>query len=67
MKLLTGRFTHDGLRYPKSDEKQNFMTWAEIKRRLPGLSEVEQEELWDCLFLTEPERNHRPKAKATVG
>jgi len=55
MKIVTGRFPSDGLRYPKTDEKPPFMTWPEIERRLSGLTANEQEELWDCLFLTQPE------------
>ncbi|OAI40502.1 recombinase XerD [Planctomycetaceae bacterium SCGC AG-212-D15] len=55
-KFLSVAFSSDGLRYPKSDEKPDFMTWAEIERRLlPGVTEAERDELWDCLFLTEPE------------
>lgn len=54
-KWLSAPFPSDGLRYPKTDEKPDFMTWAEIERRLPGSTEAEQDELWDCLFLTKIE------------
>ena len=45
------------LKYPKGDEKPPFQTWAEVERQLArgGLSEVEQKELWDCLYLTLPQ------------
>lgn len=38
MKIVTGRYPYDGLRYSKSDEKPLFQTRAEIERQLPGLS-----------------------------
>lgn len=46
-----------GLRFPKLTEKPPFQTWEEIQRKVArgGLSEAEQAELWDCLFLTLPE------------
>jgi integrase len=52
---LKGPFPNRGLVYPKADEKPPFMTWAEIERKLPGLNERQREELWDCLFLQQPE------------
>ncbi len=54
---LKGAFPSRGLKYPKGEEKPPFQTWAEIERRvaLGGLSAREQEELWECLFLTLPE------------
>lgn len=44
-----GRFPSRGLRYPRSDEKEPYMTRAEIERRvhLGGDPEV----LWECLYL----------------
>jgi hypothetical protein len=43
MKLLTGRFPNDGLRYPKSVEKPPFQTRQEIERHLAGgLTAAEQ-------------------------
>ena len=57
MDLLEGRFPHDGLRYPKSDEKAPFRNRAEIERQLAGggLGEAEAAELWGSLYLTLPE------------
>jgi integrase len=57
MGKLTGNFPMRGLRYPKASEKPPFQTWAEITRQIQcgGLSEAEQSELWDCLYLTLPE------------
>lgn len=54
MKLLTGRFPDEGLRFPKSTEKPPFQTVAEIQRQLKagGLSEAEEAELWEALYLT---------------
>jgi len=52
---LKGVFPNRGLVYPKGDEKPPFMTWAEIERKLPGLNDRQREELWDCLFLQQPE------------
>jgi integrase len=52
---LKGTFLNRGLKFPKADEKPPFMTWAEIERKLPGLDERERQELWDCLFLQQPE------------
>jgi integrase len=53
--LVKGNFPSKGLVYPKTDEKPPSMTWAEIERKLSGLSEREREDLWDCLFLQHPE------------
>ena len=52
--LLTGRFPNKGLKYPKTTDKPPFQTWEEIERHIArgGLSEAEQKELWDCLYLT---------------
>jgi integrase len=52
MKLLTGRFPNEGLRYPKTAEKPPFQTRAEIERHLKGgLTEAEETRLWDALYL----------------
>jgi integrase len=53
MKLLGGRFPYDGLRYPKSTEKPCFQTRAEIERQIKagGLTEAEQADLYDSLYL----------------
>jgi integrase len=50
-------FPNEGLKYPKEKEKPPFQTWIEIERKIArgGLSEAEEAELWDCLFLTLPE------------
>jgi integrase len=57
MGFVSGMFPHRGLVYPKADEKPPFQTWKEIERQIERerLSESEQDDLWDCLFLTLPE------------
>jgi integrase len=55
MKLVSGRYPYDGLRYPKSDEKPPFQTRVEIERQLPGISPKKAAELWEALYLTLPE------------
>jgi integrase len=54
MKLLSGPFPNDGLRYPKTVEKLPFMTRAEIERRIKagGLIPAEVADLWDAYYLT---------------
>ncbi len=54
---LTGTFPTGGLKYSKSVEKPPFQTWQEIERQIArgSLSETEQADLWDCLFLSIPE------------
>jgi len=54
---VEGAFPNRGLKYPKSAEKPPFQTRQEIERQLVkgNLSRVEEEELWDCLYLTIPE------------
>ncbi|MEQ9379502.1 MAG: site-specific integrase [Pirellulales bacterium] len=54
---LTRAFPSRGLRYPKSAEKPLFQTWAEITRKIETqrLSEDQQADLWECLFLTTSE------------
>ncbi len=51
--LVSGPFPNKGLRYSKIDHKQPFQTRQEIERQIGrgGLSEVEQAELWDALYL----------------
>lgn len=51
---LVGPLPNKGLRYPKVVEKPPFQTWAEIERQIErgGLSETDQMDLWDCLFLS---------------
>lgn len=55
--LLVGQFPNRGLVYPKTDEKPPFQTWEEIERQIKrgGLKDAEQQDLWDCLFLTVPQ------------
>jgi len=55
--LVAGRFPHSGVKYPKLSEKPHFQTWPEIASQVArgGLSDAEQADLWDCLFLTLPE------------
>ncbi|HZZ79772.1 MAG TPA: site-specific integrase, partial [Gemmataceae bacterium] len=53
--LLAGKFPNKGLRFAKMDEKPPFQTFAEIERRLPGLSQKQAAELWDAVYLTVPE------------
>ena len=55
--VLKTVFPLKGVRLPKTQEKPPFQTWAEIERQIEqgGLSEAEEAELWDCLFLTVPE------------
>jgi integrase len=56
MGLVTGPFPSGGLVYPKADEKPPFMTWQEIERKItPGMSQADQGELWDCLYLRREE------------
>ncbi len=52
-----GAFPQAGLRFPKSEEKPPFQTYAEIERQLTGskLSKVAARRLWDALFLTLPQ------------
>jgi integrase len=55
--LVAGRFPHSGVKYPKLAEKPPFQTWPEIEQQIVrgGLTDAEQADLWDCLFLTLPE------------
>jgi len=55
--ILVGRFPQDGVKYPKPSEKPPFQTWHEIEQQIArgGLTEAEEADLWDCLFLTLPE------------
>lgn len=57
MSLVKTAFPNKGLRYQKSDEKPPFQTWAEIERRIKQceLSERDQSELWEGLYLTAAE------------
>ena len=55
--LLTGKFPNKGLRFAKTDEKPPFQTFAEIERKIAGLSKKQAAELWDAVYLTVPEIN----------
>lgn len=52
--LVAGPAPTKGLVYSKSKVKAPFQTWRQIEQRIKrgGLSVIEQEELWDTLFLT---------------
>jgi integrase len=45
------------IRRPKAEEKPPFRTWEEIGAEIKkgGLTDAEQRDLWDCLFLREKE------------
>ena len=60
MALVKTAFPNKGLRYKKTEDKPPFQTWGEIERRihLGGLSENEQAELWEGLYLTAAEIEH---------
>ncbi|MBI5760018.1 MAG: site-specific integrase [Planctomycetales bacterium] len=47
-------FPANGLKFPKTTEKPSFQTFVEIESQIKrgGLTEYEQDELWDGLFLT---------------
>jgi hypothetical protein len=50
---LIGRCPMKGLLYPKAKEKKPFLTWAQIEAAIAhgGMTDVQIDELWDCLFL----------------
>jgi integrase len=51
--LVSGPFPSRGLVYPKTDEKPPFMSLEEVRRRIaPNLTVAEQDDLWECLYLT---------------
>ncbi len=52
--FVRGHFPNQGLRYPKANEKPPFQTLSEIERQVSrgGLTDVEECELWECLFLS---------------
>lgn len=47
-------FPSEGLKFPKTTEKSHFQTFADIESLIErgGLTQQEQDQLWDCLFLT---------------
>jgi hypothetical protein len=50
------------IRYAKLEEEPPFQTWEEIERKVARkkLSEYEQAELWECLFLMVPQIDDLP-------
>lgn len=54
---VVGRAPTRGLQYPKRDEKAPFMTREDIERVISrgGLTDDEEQELWDSLFLRSDE------------
>ncbi len=54
---VDGPYPNTGLRYPKTEEKPPFQTWKTIENQIArgGLSDEEQKDLWDCLFLSTEE------------
>ncbi len=54
---VDGPFPNTGLRYAKTTEKPPFQTWKAIENQIArgGLSDEEQRDLWDCLFLSTEE------------
>jgi integrase len=56
-RLVAGPAPTRGLIYSKGKGKPPFATWKQIARQIArgGLTEAQQEQLWDCLFLTLPE------------
>ena len=55
--LVRAVFPNRCLKYPKAVDKQPFMTYEEIERKVAvgGLAPDEVADLWDALFLTRPE------------
>jgi integrase len=56
-KLVPAPLSLKDLEYPKLKEKPPFQTWEQIERKIARgkLTDQEQGELWDALFLTVPE------------
>ncbi len=54
---VSGQFPKDGIKLPKQEEKPPFQTWQQIERQIEsgGLTDTEQQGLWDCLFLSTDE------------
>jgi integrase len=52
-----GEIDRKAIKLPKGTEKPPFRTWKEIKEIIEkgGLTDEEQRDLWDCLFLSEKE------------
>jgi integrase len=58
-RLVSVPLTLRNLDYPKGNEKPPFQTWEQIERRIKNgnLTSEQQDEIWDCLFLTVTETN----------
>lgn len=56
-RLVNMPLTLRNLEYPKGKEKPPFQTWEQIQRRIERgkLTQDEQDELWDSLFLSVPQ------------
>ncbi|MCA9069082.1 MAG: site-specific integrase [Planctomycetaceae bacterium] len=53
MGYINGNVPVDGLEYPKRDEREPFMTWEEIERRIArGVPDDVGTKLWEYLYLT---------------
>jgi integrase len=53
-RILADAYPNDGLAYPKMDDRAPFQTMEQIRRQisLGGMSLVQQNALWECVFLT---------------
>ena len=53
-KIVTVPLTLRNIGYPKKKERPPFQTWEQIERRIArgNLSKEDQDELWDCLYLS---------------
>src|SRR5262249_26615692 len=53
-KLVPAPLTLRNIQYSKRKERPPFQTWEEIERRIARgrLTAVEQQKLWDCLYLS---------------
>ena len=54
---VRGVFPSQGLSFQKTTERPRFQTRGEIERRISkgGLTEIEQAEMWECLYLSASE------------
>ncbi|MEX1028235.1 MAG: tyrosine-type recombinase/integrase [Candidatus Paceibacterota bacterium] len=55
--LVERPFPNGNIRWPKTDEKPPFQTWAEIERQIEqgSFTSSEEDMLWDCLYLRSSE------------
>lgn len=56
-KIVSFPLTLRNISYSKKKEKPPFQTWEQIERRIArgNLSQEQQDELWNCLYLSVPE------------